>query len=227
MGAREPAQRYWRGNAPELVVVARSVDGRRFLVGEVKWSMKPAAASGAVARGDDGNLARAMDAEMCRVPARGSSRRAPLGGPGPGPHRRCARGHERAPVNPGSSPEPATLKVTRPAPGGHGFRDVGSLAARLDGRGRPARRWAKARHMANRAGRPAARATPSPGPPAPATASAPRRASPCGCCPRRTRAAATSPPPRSRSRPRRGNGEHAPGGRRARVTSSAHRACPV
>ena len=76
-GARpvEPAQRYWRGNAPELDVVARSVDGRRLLVGEVKWSMNTAAASGAVARDDAGNsarddagnLVRAMDAEVCRA----------------------------------------------------------------------------------------------------------------------------------------------------------------
>ncbi len=115
LGPWEPAQRYWRGDAPELDVVARSVDGRRLLVGEVEWSMKPSAASGAVARnevgspgpgevgnpirgdmgdlalgevgsptrsevgnpirgdmgdlalGDVGNLARATDAEVCRV----------------------------------------------------------------------------------------------------------------------------------------------------------------
>ena len=74
LGPWEPAQRYWWGNAPELDVVARSVDGRRLLVGEAKWSIKPAA-SGAVARGDVGNsgrddvgnLARAMDAEVCRA----------------------------------------------------------------------------------------------------------------------------------------------------------------
>ena len=93
LGPWEPAQRYWRGDAPELDVVARSVDGRRLLVGEVKWSMKPSAASGAVARnevgspgpgrsevgnpirgdmgnlalGHIGNLARATDAEVCRA----------------------------------------------------------------------------------------------------------------------------------------------------------------
>ena len=44
-GPFEPAQRYWRGNAPELDVVARSVDGRRLLVGEVKWSVGTAAGS--------------------------------------------------------------------------------------------------------------------------------------------------------------------------------------
>jgi len=46
LGPWEPAQRYWRGNAPELDVVARSVDGRRLLVGEAKWSAR----SGPVAR---------------------------------------------------------------------------------------------------------------------------------------------------------------------------------
>ena len=38
LGPFEPAQRYWRGNAPEYDVVARAVDGRRLLVGEAKWT---------------------------------------------------------------------------------------------------------------------------------------------------------------------------------------------
>lgn len=38
LGPWEPAQRYWRLNEPELDLVARSVDGRRLLVGEVKWT---------------------------------------------------------------------------------------------------------------------------------------------------------------------------------------------
>ena len=38
LGPWEPAQRYWRRNEPELDLVARSVDGRRLLVGEVKWT---------------------------------------------------------------------------------------------------------------------------------------------------------------------------------------------
>ena len=46
LGPFEPAQRYWRGNAPEHDVVARSVDGRRLLVGEAKWPM----AAGLVSR---------------------------------------------------------------------------------------------------------------------------------------------------------------------------------
>ena len=58
LGPWEPAQRYWRGSAPELDVVACSVDSRRLLVGEVEWSMQPAAASGAVARGDIGRPVR-------------------------------------------------------------------------------------------------------------------------------------------------------------------------
>ena len=37
LGPWAPAQRYWRGNDPEFDVVARSADGRRVLVGEVKW----------------------------------------------------------------------------------------------------------------------------------------------------------------------------------------------
>ena len=41
LGPWEPAQRYWRGNDPEFDIVARSVDGRRVLVGEVKWSREP------------------------------------------------------------------------------------------------------------------------------------------------------------------------------------------
>ncbi len=40
LGPWEPAQRYWRGNAPEFDIVARSVDGRRLLVGETKWSAR-------------------------------------------------------------------------------------------------------------------------------------------------------------------------------------------
>ena len=37
LGPFEPAQRYWRGNAPEYDVVARSIDGRHLLVGEAEW----------------------------------------------------------------------------------------------------------------------------------------------------------------------------------------------
>ena len=42
-GPFEPARRYWHGNAPEYDVVALSVDGRRMLVGEAKWSAKEGA----------------------------------------------------------------------------------------------------------------------------------------------------------------------------------------
>lgn len=37
LGPWLPAQRYWRGNDPEFDLVARSLDGQRLLVGEVKW----------------------------------------------------------------------------------------------------------------------------------------------------------------------------------------------
>ena len=42
-GPFEPARRYWHGNAPEHDVVALSVDGRRLLVGEAKWTAKEGA----------------------------------------------------------------------------------------------------------------------------------------------------------------------------------------
>ena len=38
LGPWEPARRYWRGKAPEWDVVAKSVDGKKLLLGEVKWS---------------------------------------------------------------------------------------------------------------------------------------------------------------------------------------------
>ena len=44
-GPWEAAQRYWRGNDPEFDVVAGSVDGRRVLVGEVRWRVDRAAAA--------------------------------------------------------------------------------------------------------------------------------------------------------------------------------------
>lgn len=46
-------------------MVARSVDGRRLLVGEVKWSEKPVAVSGAAVRGGVGDLVDAGAAEVC------------------------------------------------------------------------------------------------------------------------------------------------------------------
>ena len=45
LGPWEPAQRYWRRGEPEYDVVARSTDGRRLLVGEVKWSDRPLSAA--------------------------------------------------------------------------------------------------------------------------------------------------------------------------------------
>ncbi len=49
-GAWEPAQRYWRGHATELDVVARSVNGNGFLIGEAKWSCKPGVRGDAASR---------------------------------------------------------------------------------------------------------------------------------------------------------------------------------
>ena len=46
LGPWEPAQRYWRGNEPELDLVARSVDGKRLLVGEAKWPVASRATGG-------------------------------------------------------------------------------------------------------------------------------------------------------------------------------------
>jgi len=37
-GPWEPAKRYWHGNDPEWDIVSRSVDGKRLLLGEAKWS---------------------------------------------------------------------------------------------------------------------------------------------------------------------------------------------
>ena len=38
LGPFEPARRYWRGNEREIDMVASSLDGKRLLVGEAKWS---------------------------------------------------------------------------------------------------------------------------------------------------------------------------------------------
>ena len=45
LGPWEPAQRYWRRNEPEYDVVARSMDGRRLLIGEAKSMSRPASAA--------------------------------------------------------------------------------------------------------------------------------------------------------------------------------------
>ena len=64
LGPWEPAQRYWRGNDPEFDVVARSTDGKRLLVGEVKWSCQARATSRAVPRVSQPNLPGAADCEI-------------------------------------------------------------------------------------------------------------------------------------------------------------------
>lgn len=44
LGPWQPASRWWRGGAPEWDLVAESRDGKRLLLGEVKWSERPLAA---------------------------------------------------------------------------------------------------------------------------------------------------------------------------------------
>ena len=39
-----PAARWWRGNEPEWDLVSRSLDGKRLLLGEAKWSPRPVSA---------------------------------------------------------------------------------------------------------------------------------------------------------------------------------------
>lgn len=45
-----PASRWWRGDGPELDVVAESLDGKRVLVGEAKWSSRDRDARAELAR---------------------------------------------------------------------------------------------------------------------------------------------------------------------------------
>ncbi len=66
LGPWEPAQRYWRGNAPELDIVARSVDGNRLLVGEAKSTSRPVAAT-AAAHVHSGDLAGAEGTDVCQA----------------------------------------------------------------------------------------------------------------------------------------------------------------
>ena len=68
LGPWEPAQRYWwRGNAPELDVVARSVDGKRLLVGEVKWTARHVETSRPGAGLRTGHLGDSGDAEVVQA----------------------------------------------------------------------------------------------------------------------------------------------------------------
>ena len=67
LGPFEPAQRYWRGGDPEFDVVALSVDGRRMLVGEVKWPAKALAKPEAVVPADTSALPGSAEAEAVRA----------------------------------------------------------------------------------------------------------------------------------------------------------------
>ena len=64
LGPWESVQGFRRGNARELDIVARSVDGRRLLVGEVKWSPAAGSVSG---RDIEGLLPGVRDAELCKA----------------------------------------------------------------------------------------------------------------------------------------------------------------
>ena len=66
-GPWEPAQRYWRGNAPELDIVARSVDGRRLLVGEAKWAKTPPDEASVMPRGDLGRILGVDGVQLCKA----------------------------------------------------------------------------------------------------------------------------------------------------------------
>ncbi len=79
LGPWEPAQRYWRRNEPEVDLVARSVDGKRLLAGEVKWTAKSRCARPAE-KTEAAHLPGARDAEVIHahfvpVPAEPRSRR--------------------------------------------------------------------------------------------------------------------------------------------------------
>ena len=75
LGPWEAAQRYWRGGDPEIDIVARSVDGRRLLVGEAKRG----AAGRAPAPEDIARLPGVGGLEVVRA------RFAPEAGASPGP----------------------------------------------------------------------------------------------------------------------------------------------
>ena len=77
LGPWEPAQRYWRRNEPEYDVVARSVDGRRLLIGEAKSTSRPALAASLRFRPSAPPVAGATDLEIVPVVF------APLGNAGP------------------------------------------------------------------------------------------------------------------------------------------------
>lgn len=67
LGPFEPAQRYWRGNAPERDVVAHSVDGRYLLVGEAKWTATAGPAARIGRQQQDVDLPGATSSEIVHV----------------------------------------------------------------------------------------------------------------------------------------------------------------
>jgi AAA+ ATPase superfamily predicted ATPase len=68
LGPWEPGMRWWRGTEPEWDVVARSVDGRRLLLGEVKSRVSSwAAAARSVSERPPPAAPGVRDAEVVRV----------------------------------------------------------------------------------------------------------------------------------------------------------------
>lgn len=63
LGPWMPAQRYWHGNAPELDIVARSLDGKRLLVGEAKWTER----AGRRRRAARPTLPKLPDTDDCEI----------------------------------------------------------------------------------------------------------------------------------------------------------------
>jgi AAA+ ATPase superfamily predicted ATPase len=68
LGPWEPGARWWRGSEPEWDVVARSVDGRRLLLGEVKTRVSSwAAAQSSVSERPPPAVPGLLDAKVVRV----------------------------------------------------------------------------------------------------------------------------------------------------------------
>ena len=77
LGPWEPAQRYWRRTEPEYDIVARSVDGRRLLIGEAKATSRPVSPASLRFRPSASQIAGVGDLEIVPVVF------APLGTTGP------------------------------------------------------------------------------------------------------------------------------------------------
>ncbi len=67
LGPWRSAARYWRGGLPEVDLVARSLDGKRLLVGEAKWSGRVRKHAEHLMRRDLGHLPGINDHEIVRT----------------------------------------------------------------------------------------------------------------------------------------------------------------